>query len=63
MKNKTIGLEDVYKKAIEVFDSRDDALRWYLTQSPAYDNKSPYELCRAGKCAAMFKILVKLSIL
>lgn len=59
---KVKGFEDVYNKAIEVFGDKDKALQWYMTKSEIHDNQAPYELCRAGKCAAMFRFLEKMLI-
>ena len=56
---KTTSLGDVYFTAIEAFGyNKDKAIQWYTTKRPEYGNKSPYEMCKEGKSAAVLKQLL-----
>lgn len=60
---RTKTLMDVIEKATEVFrGNKDKAYQWYLEKNPLYQNLSPYEVCRLGKTAKVFKDLTKLLI-
>lgn len=53
-----ISYESVYEKALEVFGyNKDKAIIWYMTKQEKYGNKSPYELCKAGRSESMLKEL------
>ena len=57
---RKISYQDVITKATEAFGyDKDKALRWYVTKRLEYQNKSPFDLCKEGKAAAMIKVLEK----
>jgi len=59
-RRKPTSYADVYETAIEAFGyDKNKAIKWYTTKRPEYGNKSPYEMCKEGKSAAILKELNK----
>lgn len=56
---KTVSYEDVLNKAMEVFEDKDKTLNWYLTKSPAFDDKAPYEFIKTGHGYHVMRFLEK----
>ena len=50
-------LKTVLDTAIEYFDDKDIALKWWMTALPEYGNKTPYQISKEGNGIKLVKTM------